>query len=927
MKKKFSLHSIKYLILPLLVGLLPILVSVQVNRVSHDNKIESIQNSLEKSAEQITGQIRQKITDILFLTQELNNINFSHSDLNEWNRQVSELHLTTRIPEVKYLGVIRYNKELNTISDLHGYQNALSSPDSYDEIFSRNIKNSSIKENVIQEHLSILDGIYQTPVIMKLSDNPDKLMFYFPVEKVYKDSHPSSTSRDFVFIYGDSSEFFLKTTQKTPDINFSIIRSTSHLGMRMLNYSNTPRNHAPIFRYKTELPVLGEYWVISFYSLPELENLLKDKTSFLIYGVGILLSLTLFMIFYMASFSKMRAIKLAEKMTLSLKKTEEDFRNAFNSTSTGIVLIGEDMILGRSNKHFQRITGYSEEEIMGMHFENIMEYTDEDKEAQKKVKKNEQSTFANTRTLKRKNGESIWIAFNAAVIRRPNSKKISYVINIEDITEKLKIQREMETSEKCLKVALDASKSGVWRWDPVRDIAHWDSAIYEIFGIKEKEVKSKSLSILLPMIIPEDRERVAKSFASSINARKQLICDYRIFKQDEKDVIKYIRVVGYPIKNKRNSEIEYAGIAIDRTKELETQQSIAENEERLSMAMESFNICVWDFDPATNITKWNKHAMDMYGIPNDGQNRVFQSEEIFQYIHPDDRERIGNGMLNAVKNKCSYEDSFRITRVDKSTRTLRSKMSPIPGRKETKFIGVTTDITEENKLEQLKANFVSVASHQLRTPLTAIRWFREMISDNTDKEPLTEKQERNLLKIEESSVRMLELVDDLLQVSKLDNRSMELKPTEYDILDATEKIIDQVKVKAKEKKQKINISCNLKNRSVMADQTMTEQVIQNLTTNAVKYSPEKSTINIKIVGDKKNIKWSITDQGIGIGEEDRSKVFQQFFRSKKASESKADGSGLGLYISKSIIELSGGTIDYTSIEGKGSTFSFTLPKA
>ena len=100
MKKKFSLHSIKYLILPLLVGLLPILVSVQVNRVSHDNKIESIQNSLEKSAEQITGQIRQKITDILFLTQELNNINFSHSDLNEWNRQVSELHLTTRIPEV-----------------------------------------------------------------------------------------------------------------------------------------------------------------------------------------------------------------------------------------------------------------------------------------------------------------------------------------------------------------------------------------------------------------------------------------------------------------------------------------------------------------------------------------------------------------------------------------------------------------------------------------------------------------------------------------------------------------------------------------------------------------------------------------------------------------------------------------------------------
>ena len=502
---------------------------------------------------------------------------------------------------------------------------------------------------------------------------------------------------------------------------------------------------------------------------------------------------------------------------------------------------------------------------------------------------------------------------------------IELIGTVQDITLRKEMEISLRESREHLETTLHSIGDGVISTDNKGNISQMNPVAEQLCGWKLKDAQGKSVTEIFKIVNAKTRKRVPDPVKASLRKKDIVtLADHTVLIAKNKKEYKIADSVA-PIKNKKG-EIQGAVLVFsDVTEKYAIQEEIAKNAKRLSLAMDSFNIVVWDWDPLHNIANWSIRASKMFGMKI--QNRsVVTSAEIFKTIHPDDLESLMEAIKNACNRDCEEGAKFRIIRPDGSIRVLYSRMSPIALEGHTKLVIVTTDITEENKLDQLKSNFVSVASHQLRTPLTAIRWFREMILDNAEKEPLTEKQSRHLMKIEESSSRMLELVDDLLQVSRLNNKSLELSPIKYDILETTKKLICQIESKSKEKKQKIELSCKLRKRTVWADRTLTEQVIQNLSLNAVKYSPNKSKIKIEITGGKKYIKWSITDQGIGIPEEDKSKVFQKFFRSKEASESKADGSGLGLYISKSIIELSGGELDFSSVHKKGSTFWFTLPR-
>ena len=236
------------------------------------------------------------------------------------------------------------------------------------------------------------------------------------------------------------------------------------------------------------------------------------------------------------------------------------------------------------------------------------------------------------------------------------------------------------------------------------------------------------------------------------------------------------------------------------------------------------------------------------------------------------------------------------------------------------------DVTKEKEVERMKSEFVSVASHQLRTPLSAIKWFMEMLI-NEDAGPLNMEQISYLTQAYETNENMIDLVNSLLNISRIESGRLAIEPEEIDVVTFCESIYNEIKTVASEKKQKVDIiKPKIKLKKILTDARLFRQVIQNLLSNAVKYTPEKGKIVFTISkNDEGFVQFDVKDNGLGIPLSQQDKIFQKFFRADNVMQTEVEGTGLGLYVCKSIIEMLGGKIWFDSEENKGATFSCTLP--
>lgn len=225
---------------------------------------------------------------------------------------------------------------------------------------------------------------------------------------------------------------------------------------------------------------------------------------------------------------------------------------------------------------------------------------------------------------------------------------------------------------------------------------------------------------------------------------------------------------------------------------------------------------------------------------------------------------------------------------------------------------------------RMKSEFISVVSHQLRSPLTNLKWVIEILmSGKVGK--IEDRQAEYFKILRENSVRMGELISDLLTVSKIETTTLPFKKREFSL----EKLASELILEFQPFAIASNVTLNFKEPKdlpkVLADFSQIRQVIGNLLDNAIRYTKNRGEVIVKVQERRKNIYFEITDTGVGIPEEDQRYVFQKFFRSKNVLRYQTLGSGLGLFIAKSIIERSGGKIGFKSEENKGTTFWFTLP--
>ncbi len=240
------------------------------------------------------------------------------------------------------------------------------------------------------------------------------------------------------------------------------------------------------------------------------------------------------------------------------------------------------------------------------------------------------------------------------------------------------------------------------------------------------------------------------------------------------------------------------------------------------------------------------------------------------------------------------------------------------------YVGVERDITKEKEVDRSKSEFVSLASHQLRTPLSAINWYSEMLLGG-DAGKLTDKQKDYTQEIYGSSKRMSDLVGALLNVSRIEMGTFAIEPKPTNIIEIANSCIQELEPKIKGKNQLIDKQYASDIPPISVDQNLVRIVFQNLISNAVKYTPDGGKIMISMQTIGENLEIKVQDNGFGIPLRQQEKVFGKFFRADNIIPIETDGTGLGLYIVKEVLEKAGGTIRFESEENKGTTFYINSP--
>jgi len=237
---------------------------------------------------------------------------------------------------------------------------------------------------------------------------------------------------------------------------------------------------------------------------------------------------------------------------------------------------------------------------------------------------------------------------------------------------------------------------------------------------------------------------------------------------------------------------------------------------------------------------------------------------------------------------------------------------------------ITNSFEKLAEANRIKSEFISIVSHQLRAPLSNLVWTLELLMSG--KFGKIEPEQVEYFKIlKENSDRMRDLVKDLLIVSKIEAAKLSLKKEEFSLEELTKEIIKEFEPLAKASNCQVEFFSEENLPKILGDRYQIRQVIENLLDNAIRYTKGQGKVKIRIRKEKKFIHFEIEDNGVGIPKEEQKFIFQKFFRASNVLKYKTQGTGLGLYISKAIIERSGGKIGFKSQEGAGTTFWFKLP--
>ena len=330
-------------------------------------------------------------------------------------------------------------------------------------------------------------------------------------------------------------------------------------------------------------------------------------------------------------------------------------------------------------------------------------------------------------------------------------------------------------------------------------------------------------------------------------------------------------------------------------------------------------------DAKGQVVYFNKAAEELLAVPADAaKGQTFAELISSRSLDLEDPQEAVQALV-AVAEGSSGEAGVEVTMLRPQRRDLAVSSFPIALSPDDGMVGILVrDVTEERDLDRRRDTFVSVASHELRTPMTTIMGFTDLLLDEIGENP---RQSRWLKYVSEETQRMTEILDDMLDVSRIQSGNVRLTLERLSVAEAVDEVVASLSPTTEVHEFFVDLGSALP--KVLVDRSKFSQILVNLLTNAVKYSPEGGRIVVNARHEPRNdrVVISISDEGIGIEEKDLDAVFETFHRVRSPATDAIRGSGLGLYIVKQLVELMGGEVWLESEAGRGSTFFFSAPTA
>jgi PAS domain S-box-containing protein len=345
------------------------------------------------------------------------------------------------------------------------------------------------------------------------------------------------------------------------------------------------------------------------------------------------------------------------------------------------------------------------------------------------------------------------------------------------------------------------------------------------------------------------------------------------------------------------------------------QSSFAANEEFNSLYQGS-PVAYITVDSKGMVQDFNPAAIRLL----EGESDVMMQENFFKRIHSDFDFSVVLGKIKSGLTVNDVEVPLTTFQGKNIWTTLSVHSRPF----EEKRMLSLVDVTEQKAVDTAKSEFVALATHQLRTPIAAIRWNVELLEKKMG-DSMTEDQGRYLVKINRNVHRMVNLINDFLSVSKLEMGTFASSQEALNVSEFFDSIVDEFAEKISQKAIVLNRADNPPQLQVMIDGRLLHIIVSNLMSNATKYSNPNGSLDFSYKLEETTLHIVVKDDGIGIPETELDRLFSKFFRATNAQVHQTQGTGLGLYVVKQSVEKLGGTIEVTSSENQGAKFSVSLP--
>lgn len=491
------------------------------------------------------------------------------------------------------------------------------------------------------------------------------------------------------------------------------------------------------------------------------------------------------------------------------------------------------------------------------------------------------------------------------------------------LLERRQTKSALASSEERFRALIEKSFDAIILIDATSKILYASPSIFRILGYTPEELQGTRG---FDLVIPEDQKMTMETLSKIVlkPGATQTI-EYRSTKKDGNII--WVEVTGTNLLFDRNVGsvvVNFRDITERKMSEDILSQEKAEDEAMLASIGEG----IMATDDTGRISLVNDAACEMLGrsrkdlIGASVVDTIPMQDKMGKVVPVVDRPM--TKVLKNGKTIVTSPDNFYV-RADKSTFPVQFTLSPILLKK--KVVGtveVFRDITQEAAVDKAKTEFVSLASHQLRTPLATINWYLERLLDK-ELGTLKPSQEKYLDEVYHASQRMVDLINTLLNVSRLDLGTFAIEPENVSLPKIIEDVLHEYKREITSKKLIVQKKIPKTFPRTSADPKLIRIILQNLLSNAIRYGSENGKVSIVLTHDEKNYTIEVKDTGIGIPKKDHNKIFTKMFRSDNAKIHDAGGNGLGLYLVKTIVEKTGGKIWFASEMGHGSTFYVSLP--